>query len=114
MADSKTQEEKEYEKLNRLSNHAYSQCKSVGFYDDAGNAPESGRGKTISEKINAPDTWTSKAADDQAEYTKKGGRCARGCLYGRTCNAKSGSCCEETSVIRPMTNYPIREGALGW
>ena len=71
MTDSKTQEEKDYEKLSRLSNHAFSQCKSVGFYDSAGNAPESGRGKTISEKINAPDTWTSKAADDQAEYTKK-------------------------------------------
>lgn len=71
MTDSKTQEEKDYEKLSRLSNHAFNQCKSVGFYDSAGNAPESGRGKTISEKINAPDTWTSKAADDQAEYTKK-------------------------------------------
>lgn len=60
------EKKKKYEKLCKLSNYIYQECKSLGFYDEDGNIPFRGPARTISEKVCDVNIWSAAAADDQA------------------------------------------------
>jgi hypothetical protein len=66
MSDDEKQKQKDYEKLTKLSNYIYQECKSLGFYDGDGNTPSKGPARTISEKVCDDNVWSATAADDQA------------------------------------------------
>lgn len=66
MSDDEKQKQKDYEKLIKLSDCIYQECKSLGFYDGDGNTPFRGPARTISEKVCDDNIWSATAADDQA------------------------------------------------